>query len=77
MEPIRDKYVRDLVDDAYRRGYLAADGTLTDGVLRRAGVDRSTWWRWRNNHTAPTTRKLAAVYRAMDEMDREAEGAVE
>ena len=75
MEGIRDKYVRDLVGDAYSRGYLAEDGTLAPGVLRRAGVDRSTWWRWRNNVSAPTTRSLAAVYRAMDEMDSEAEAA--
>lgn len=45
--------------DAARKGV-----TMTD-ACRKAGVNYSTWWRWRHAKTEPRTSKLESVRKAI------------
>ncbi|MFP4561583.1 MAG: hypothetical protein ACLFQ3_09710 [Thiohalorhabdus sp.] len=75
MDKIRNRYVREFADAAYRRGHLRDDGTLSEALLSRAGVSNVTWWRWRQSRHGPHTDTLERLWRAMDELDGEREEA--
>lgn len=44
----------------------AAINTPVSAVLDDAGVDWSTWWRWRQGKSSPTLGTLSRVTRALD-----------
>lgn len=38
-------------------------------VLERAGVNESTWWRWKTGKASPTLKTLQKVERVLDEIE--------
>ena len=52
--------IQQIEADAARKGV-----TMTD-ACRRAGVNYSTWWRWRHCKTEPRASKLDAVREAIN-----------
>jgi transcriptional regulator with XRE-family HTH domain len=38
-------------------------------VLEKAGVNESTWWRWKTGKASPTLKTLQKVERVLDEIE--------
>jgi transcriptional regulator with XRE-family HTH domain len=38
-------------------------------VLRRAGVNESTWWRWKTGKASPTLKTLQRIEAVLDEIE--------
>lgn len=38
-------------------------------VVAEAGVDYSTWWRWRKGETSPTVKTLMQVQAVLDKLE--------
>jgi predicted transcriptional regulator len=41
-------------------------------VLEKAGVNESTWWRWKTGKASPTLSTLQRIGRALDEIEADA-----
>lgn len=41
-------------------------------VVAEAGVDWSTWWRWRYTETSPTVKKLMQIQAVLDKLEAQA-----
>lgn len=48
----------------------AAVGYAPEDVIQRAGVHRSTWFRWRDGDVSPTLRKWDAVQEELERLKR-------
>lgn len=44
-------------------------------VVTEAGVDWSTWWRWRSTTTSPTVKKLMQIQAVLDKLEAPAAAA--
>lgn len=44
-------------------------------VVDEAGVDYSTWWRWRKGETSPTVKTLMQVQAVLDKLEAQAAAA--
>lgn len=40
-------------------------------IVAQAGVDYSTWWRWRQGDTSPTFKKLTLINGVLDKLEAE------
>ena len=45
---------------------MAALGLSEVKLCELAGINRSTWWRWKNGEVSPTLRQLTNVREALD-----------
>lgn len=53
------KLTQQIEHDAHKRGL-----TMTE-VCRRAGIDYSTWWRWKSSKSDPRTSKVERMREAI------------
>lgn len=51
---------------------LAEAGATVDQLCKEAGIDRSTWTRWKNKSSAPGLAKWRDALAAYDRLTREA-----
>jgi transcriptional regulator with XRE-family HTH domain len=49
--------------------------TSIAAVLSKAGVNESTWWRWKTEKSSPTLSTLNRLGRVLDEIENAAEAA--
>lgn len=57
--------------DRFEEACAKADLRPT-AVLRQAGVNPSTWWRWKSGTVSPTLRKFEAVIGKLEELGGDA-----
>ena len=53
----------------------AAVNTSIAAVLSKAGVNESTWWRWKTEKSSPTLSTLNRLGRVLDEIENAAAAA--
>ncbi len=50
-------------------------GIKISAVLSEAGVDYSTWWRWRKGETSPTVKSIMVINEVLDHIERQSASA--
>jgi hypothetical protein len=57
------RMTEEIINDIERRAI--AIGCSMASLLADAGLDESTWWRWRHGKSSPTVKSLVKVQNAM------------
>lgn len=61
------RMTQELIDNMVNRA--AALKTSIFDVLKRAGVNESTWWRWKSGKSSPTLKTINRIGSVLDEIE--------